>query len=404
MSILVLSTFPVNNPIHGGQHRVLNVIKVLENAGHKVQSAGVLGSLDYPSTSGFALYPKYQDMLEFIDNPFLMDDWAIGELFRYNDQYFNSLANQIKRHVDLIYIEQPWLFKFAERFVSERNPSIPIIYSQANYESELKYDILKKYYDQASSEAGRRKVLDCEMYALRNASAVVVLSEADLKWAAARTARPITLATTGVANRETDATGRAEAANISSGFKYVLFCGSAHPPNIYGFFEYFDTGLGCLSPVERMVVVGDAGNAIQQSEMFNKVPGLSISYINAGRVTEGTLQALIENAHAIILPIVQGGGGANLKTAEAILSNNYVIATNTAMRGFENYRSVTGLYIEDNPTEFKKTIRSCMDSQKLEIHADELTERKNLLWENTLSPLVDLVARLRNKKSTISTS
>ncbi len=395
MKILVLCTFPVDNPIHGGQHRVYNVVKVFEQAGHDVQLAGVLGSLDYLQSSGFVSYPDMKDMQELIANPFLMDDWAISELFSSNDNYYLSLVKKITLPIDLIYLEGPWLFKFAERMVAERGLNIPIIYSQANFESVLKYDILRKYYDEEVSIDGGKRVLETEVHALNHATWVMALSAADKLWAAERTNRPITLATTGVAERLSDATGRAAAAQLVGSHKYVLFCGSAHPPNVFGFYEYFSSGLGFLSPDERMVVVGDAGSAIQQSEHFSKVPGLDRAFINAGRVPENTLQAIIENAHVIILPITQGGGGANLKTAEAIVSNKYVVATTTAMRGFEEFSNISGLYIKNDPTDFRNAIRICMDSPSNVIKEEEMAFRRKLLWESTLAPLADLVVQLK---------
>lgn len=107
------------------------------------------------------------------------------------------------------------------------------------------------------------------------------------------------------------------------------------------------------------------------------------------------MQAIIENAHVIILPITQGGGGANLKTAEAIVSNKYVVATTTAMRGFEEFSNISGLYIKNDPTDFRNAIRICMDSPSNVIKEEEMAFRRKLLWESTLAPLADLVVQLK---------
>ena len=62
MNILILSTFPSDNPTHGGQHRLANTIRLLKENGNCVQSIGVLGSADYPKSDSFVDYPP---VLEF---------------------------------------------------------------------------------------------------------------------------------------------------------------------------------------------------------------------------------------------------------------------------------------------------------------------------------------------------
>ena len=146
MKILTLSTYPIADPKHGGQHRLANIARLLQEAGHSLESAGVLGSASYPVTEGFVSCPDIDSLKVYIDDPLMMDDWAIGELFAKNDHYFNLLADSIKLVPDFIHVEQPWLFQFAVRYRVERGSKhIAIAYGSQNIECELKFDILKRY-------------------------------------------------------------------------------------------------------------------------------------------------------------------------------------------------------------------------------------------------------------------
>jgi len=102
--------------------------------------------------------------------------------------------------------------------------------------------------------------------------------------------------------------GIAAANAISGGKKFALYCGSAHPPNIKGFFDLFGQGLGCLAPDERLVIAGSVGEHIQNDVRFGRAPNVRHQCIIADLVSEACLQGLLSTAHMIILPITDGGG------------------------------------------------------------------------------------------------
>lgn len=391
MNILTLSTYPINIPQHGGQHRLFNIVRLLREAGHTLQSAGVLGSESYLQTPGFASYPGFSILSDFIENPFLMDDWAIGKLFANNDKYFMQLYDLIDIKPDIIHVEQPWLFEFALRY-KQKNlaKNIKIVYGSANIEHDLKYNILKNYFPSAAAKDGAQKVLDCEVNALRKADGVCCVSENDLQWIKDKTYAPIVLAQNGVREIPLTLHSIKEANTITGNRKIALYCASAHPPNISGFFEIFGAGIGCLSPDERIIVVGSAGSSIANDARFQKTTGLQSSYISAGIVSDGCLQGLLNVAHVIVLPITYGGG-TNLKTAEALWIGKHVIATPNAMRGFEVFASSKGVKVEKDPDKFRKAIRNAMHEMPLQLNETEKNARRVLLWEHTLRPLIDMI-------------
>lgn len=395
MKILILSTFPYEVPQHGGQHRLFNIKRLLEQEGHDVETVGVLGSSSYPDTIGYTDYPNPSDFKAYIDNYFLMDDWAIGELFASNNSYYSLLKDKIQTVPDIIHIEHPWLFKFAERYRNEfPHEHIKLIYGSANIENELKFDILKQYMDAETARQGREKVLQCELHAIKEADMIFCVSENDKKWTEAHTMQPVVLAQNGVRATIADNAGIIEANEITQNRKIALYCASGHPPNIFGFFEIFGNGVGCLSPESRLVVAGSAGKTIQTHEKFNKVPRLQDIFIDGGIVSEACLSGLLKIAHVLVLPINQGGG-TNLKTAEALWNGAHVVATRKAMRGFEQFIGEPGVYISDSAAEFCQQLKNAMESPPLVLDQESREKRRAVLWEETLQNMLSAISQLR---------
>jgi hypothetical protein len=391
MNILTLSTFPIENPAHGGQHRVANIVQAYRDAGHFVQAAGVLGSNEYGASFGFAAYPGTAPLTKYIDNPFLMDDWAIGELFSKDDYYFQQLSDFVSLVPDLIHVEHPWLFNFAKRYADlHRTKGIKLLYGSANIENELKFDIVKNYLGIDAAHVAQQKVLQCETNAIALADLVCCVSENDLSWTKQKTKVPSALAYNGVKDRPVTSNGLIEANKISGHKKIALYSASGHPPNITGFFDIFGGGLGCIAPDELLVIAGSAGPAIIADSRFAITSGLAKIFIAAGTVSEECLQGLIEVSHTIILPITQGGG-TNLKTAEALWAEKHVVATSTALRGFESFRSARGVTVADEPSDFLKSVRGSMELAPNLLSKAEQEIRKSVLWSETLKPLMKLV-------------
>jgi hypothetical protein len=396
MNILTLSTYPIDNPLHGGQHRLHNIVEAYKEAGHAVQAAGVSGSDQYPESPGFVPYPGMTAFTPYIANPFLMDDWAIGELFEKNDQFFKSLADLITPVPDLIHVEQPWLFKFAVRY-TKLHPSrkIKIIYGSQNIEHDMKFDIVNTYMGLDSAHSAQEKVLRCETAAISLADGVCCVSQEDLDWTKLKTKAPCVLAFNGVKIRETTSTGITEANKIAGHKKFALYSASAHPPNITGFFDIFGGGVGCIAPNQIIVIAGSAGPNIKSDPRFQRTAGLGKICAVAGTVSEECLQGLLELAHTVILPITHGGG-TNLKTAEAIWAGKHVVATTKAFRGFDKFKSTSGISIADDPSGFLVALRKSLEKPPNVISADQRLSRRTVLWSETLRPLLNLISKNGN--------
>lgn len=395
MHILTLSTYPIEPALHGGQHRLLNIVDQFRANGHTTQSVGVLGSSLYSGSKGFVAYPPIREFTRYISNSLLMEDWAIGRLMAEEDAYFSSLVSEIAEPPAVVHVEHPWLFQFARRYVKEcTDGSARIVYGAANLEHQLKFRIVDSYVNTKHAELCSKLVLDCEMQAVQGADLIACVSEHDAAWLTSHARCPVILAPNGVRDRQSTAAGISEANKITGHRKTALYCASAHPPNIVGFYDLFGRGVGCLSPADRLVVAGSAGASIKADSRFNRTPGLAKAFIDAGEVTEECLQGLLNTAHLVVLPITQGGG-TNLKTAEALWAGHRIVATPVAMRGFESFVGSTGVSVCADPIEFRIAVRNAMTEPPIELSDSERGARRVVLWSETLKGLTSRVAELR---------
>jgi hypothetical protein len=396
MKILTLSTYPIATPRHGGQHRLHNIVAAYRAAGHQTQSIGVLGSTNYQNEEGFVVYPSSDELARYISNPFLMDDWAIGQLAAKDNGFFATLRSRIHETPDLIHVEQPWLFEFAQRYAAEiPGKAVKLLYGSENVEHALKSQIVEGYLGKQHAERCAQLVLECELAAARGAHLVCATSASDADWLRLHVACEVIMAANGVRDRPTTDAGIIQANIITGHRKNVLYCASAHPPNIVGFFEAFERGVGFLAPDELFVVAGSAGPNIKTDTRFPRVPALMKHYVSVGEVSEECLQGLLNIAHTIVLPITQGGG-TNLKTAEALWAGRHVVATPVAMRGFEHFAASNGVAVCEDFVAFRHAIRAAMAEAPLELTRDDRLLRRSLLWESTLSPLINSVSDLES--------
>ena len=393
MNILILCTYPIANPKHGGQLRVHHIVDAYKSAGHDVQVVGVLGSSNYEQEAGFLPYPSQEQLTRAVANTFLMEDYALGQLFQQDEQCRRHLVSLIQTPPDLIQIEHPWLFGFAMQYANTLKNRPQLIYSSHNTEWRLKRDIVATYQGSADAKYCADLVHGVELRAATQADAVVCVSQADATWLADHTNRPIILAPNGVKAWKSTPAGQQEARTISQGHRYALFCASAHPPNMAGFFELLSGGFGSLKPDEKLVVAGGASYAIAGDPRVHRSAKLAERTITAGMVSQPCLEGLLDQASCIVLPITQGGG-TNLKTAEALWSGKHIVATTVAMRGFERFMQAPGVHIADDPASFKQALRSAMSDVPITLSKDDLSARQSVLWQNCLAPLISAINKL----------
>ncbi|MDF1832144.1 MAG: glycosyltransferase [Porticoccaceae bacterium] len=391
MKLLLLCTYPYSNGRHGGQIRVANLVDCYRSAGFLVEVAGVLGSANYPKSEGFVAFPGLQALSGVLENPFLMEDAALAQLFVDNDSYYCQLAEKIQSEPDVIHVEQPWLFGFVRRLVVDKGwRKTKILYGSQNIEYQLKAKILAPHLPPAKLEKHVDKVKQLESEATLQADAVVCVSEHDLQWTRQRTQAPSIVAANGVSPWTVTSKGIDAANKISGCRKFALFCASAHPPNMEGFFELLSNGFGSLSQDQSLVIAGSAGPAITNDARLATSARLAERVVSAGIVENDCLGGLLETTHCTVLPVTQGGG-TNLKTAEALWAGRFIVSTTTAMRGFEQFIGSPGVFVSDKPAGFKQNLRLAMAAPPLRLSCEDLKKREVVLWSHTLQNLPQFI-------------
>jgi len=391
VKLLLLCTYPYREGRHGGQIRVANLVECYRRAGFATEVAGVLGSANYPKSAGFTAYPGTQALSTVIDNPFLMEDAALAQLFAVDDSCYRQLAGNIKTEPDVIHVEQPWLFGFAQRVIAEKGwNKTKILYGSQNIEYQLKAKILAAHLPADIAEKYTHTVKQIELDATLKADAVICVSQHDLEWTREKTNTASMLAANGVKPWPVTSKGIDDANKISGGRKFALLCASAHPPNMEGFFELLSDGFGSLSLDQCLVIAGSAGPAIVGDARLSASARLAESVVSAGMVESDCLSGLLETAHCIVLPVTQGGG-TNLKTAEALWAGRYIVSTTTAMRGFEQFIDSPGVFVSDQPAVFKQNLRLAMAAPSLSLSDEERKKREAVLWSHTLQSLPQFI-------------
>jgi glycosyltransferase involved in cell wall biosynthesis len=391
MNVLLLATYPAEPALHGGQLRLRALQKAYIAAGCQVQVAGVLGGGHYSRASNFCPYPGLDAFESLIDNSFLMEDWCLGELFANSKPHYESLKARISFLPDVIHVEQPWLFKFAERYLADIGSKATLIYGSQNIEYQLKGSILGNYFDQNHVARCVELIRKAETYALQRSDLCCCVSREDIAHSQALVARNYILAANGVEAWNASLADIEAANRFSSHAPFALFCASAHPPNVKGFEDMLSGGFGALAPNERIVLAGSATESIMNSPAVSQSLSLRRKLIPAGILPRSTLEGLLTTARAIVLPITQGGG-TNLKTAEALWADKPIVATRVAMRGFEPFLDSSGVVVGDDAAAFKQGLRRVMSGELVPNHSDR---RDTVLWESCLAEIV-ASATLRN--------
>ena len=378
-NVLMVTPFPFSQPIHGGQLRMKAIFNYFKGKNCHIQSVGVRTYNVYPEERGYLPSPG-SAVLKVFSGDAEFYTYGVGQLFFKDSYYFNKLKEQITITPDIIVIEHPWLFDFVDKYVNTLDSKPLLIYDAHNIEWKLKKSILSArnpyfFYEEIN------EIKQLELRVIENVDLILAVSESDKQWLESNTIKKVITVKNGIDEWQC-------AENFQSfNDQYCLFIGSSHEPNLQGFNYYLGgKGFGALNYNQKLIVAGGISDRIERSEIFLNTPGLRSHSVTMGVVSDSELARLKNYAHAFLLPLVSGGG-TNLKTAEAILSGRYVIASKFALRGFEEFSNEKGIYICESPEEFKRSLRLVMNLPDLELTVVEKEFRRNVLWSRQFNEL-----------------
>ena len=406
--ILLIGTYPISNPIHGGQIRVGAIYNEYNKIFKEVIYTSVyLENPSYTTNSkfDFKLKDLSQKQKDILNDSYYLGDVVCGYSFienKYIRERFKKIILDFKP--DIIQVEQVFIYFGLKEFLKNINFNPLIVNSSQNIEYELKSEILlNTKINPEVAEKYKKLILEKEIELTKDSDLTIAVSEQDkdqfIKWGG----KNIIIASNGINNKNFSNKVKLKwelfykNKNIN---KFALFVGSAHPPNLYGLENMVGWGMGFLKYNQCITIAGSIGDYIksylrvkERNEFDLQAATFENRVINLCTVKEEELAALISLSEIIILPI-DHGGGSNLKTAEAILSNKKIVATNHSFRGFENFKNLSGIYFADTKEDFITAIKKAFNDKPLERTKNEKELTLNVLWENNLSQLINTISKI----------
>ena len=306
------------------------------------------------------------------------------------------LYDELPKEIDIIHAEQPWMWSVVRWLIQkEKCQGALLVNGTQNVEYEMKAAIFNAYgvNDSGFLEAIRNLELD----ACRESDLTLAVTEKDLTYFKKHCDSFVgVLAPNGISPwLATEQKLDEWKPKLPSG-PWILYIASAHPPNYTGFVECIGDSLACLPPDGRLVVAGGVSQFIYQALSETRFATLNLSRVQLlFELDDEDLCAIKSLAPAFLLPIVEGGG-SNLKTAEALWSGAWVIGSEYAFRGFEQYMNEERVSVCRNPTEFQQAIYNL--TQKNTYQNWIRPRRENLTWDTCLSRFTHAVAEMKTQR------
>jgi hypothetical protein len=397
--ILVISNYPIKEPLHGGQKRVAAIVDEYKKVFLKVKFVAIFVREHYPIYSNEDIYLTGK-WAELVKGNHLTSDIEIGKAMINSPSTRKKIEKLLLTFKpDIIQLEQAFPYIGLKKILGDLGIKPKIVYSSQNIEAPMREEIMIN--DGANENDAKEAfsvISDTEIYLAKNADLLTTVSKSDGDYYRSKGAKKYVLAMNGTS--PTKATFVAKLYwkkyfQRKSVKQIALFVGSGHLPNVSGFNKTIGFRVGFIPADARLVIAGGVGNSLDTN--FDYKDLLSAPFwrrvINLGILKQELLEGLIEYSDIILLPIIEGGG-SNLKTAEAILSNKKIVATPFAFRGYETYLKLPNIWIADTPLDFKKAIVEAFKSALKERSTDEMALANTVQWKFTLKNMVNEVIKL----------
>jgi hypothetical protein len=397
--VLVVGTYPIKNPAHGGQKRVAAIVEEYRKVFSHVKYVAVFVREHYPQYSSDDIYLT-GDLAQRVLHDRLTSDIQVGEAIANDPKVRRQVERMLQTFKpDIIEIEQVFPYMGLEKVLKDLGMTPKIVHSSHNVEVAIKDEVLTiANAPQKEIDRALKTIEKTETKLAKTADLVVAVSQEDGEWYEKHGSDSYVLAPNGIAAPTFTESGVQHWKNIFEKEKIrqtVVFIGSAHMPNMQGIRQMIGFRLGFLPPDTRLILAGGAGKHLQLHFDSDDIRDLTFwrRAISAGIISEDHLSGLIKMADVILLPIVKGGG-SNLKTAEAILSGKKVVGTSFAFRGYEQYMDLANIWIADTPDGFKKAIVEALNTPLKERTKKEEKLAEQVQWHYCLQEMINTVKEL----------
>ena len=397
--ILIISNYPIIEPLHGGQKRVAAIVKEYKKVFSEVKFVAIFVREQYPIYSKDDIYLT-GEWAEKVQGNYLTSDIDIGRAMvdcPITRKKIETLLISFKP--DVVQIEQCFPFIGLKKIFGDLGIKPKIVYSSQNIEAPMRKEIMvlggskKKDTDEAFSV-----INDTEIYLAKNADLLVTVCESDGKYYLSKGAKKYVLAMNGISPIISTSKAKVYWKKYFQDKlvkKVALFVGSGHLPNLFGIVNMIGFRVGFIPSDSRIVIVGSVGHAL--NENFDNEDIINSPFwrrvINLGILKQELLNGLLEHVDVILLPIIKGGG-SNLKTAEAILSGKKIVATSFAFRGYEQFLKLPNIWIADTPEDFRKAISEAFNTPTKKRTAEDIKLANNVKWDSSLKRMITEVAKL----------
>ena len=402
-TIFFLSTYPFVEPRHGGQIRLAEIAKTYQSAGFEIESLAIYQAQAYQGAQlgsrDIALDSSHPSSLwhgEFIGSlaDFLSGNYACAGAWK-------QVLERLPSKIDVIHVEQPWLWPLAKKIQNLAGyEHVKLIYGSQNIEAALKRIILTSSGIVGSAlEEMVRAISKLEQMAIQEADAVIAVSPSDAKHIKTSGARLLILGENGISPWSTSHEHIESWRSRLPPRPWPLYVASAHLPNYQGFAASLANSLYSLAALDtRLVLAGGCSPFVESEFARTQYPLLNHARLQAlGVLAESDLAAVKSLAHAFMLPI-SAGGGTNIKTAEALYSGAYVIASPLAFRGYEDFLDMPHVKVAKRPAQFHQLLLTCLAMPIPLLNALQRDRLDDLLWSTRLAKVPKLVWQLIQKK------
>jgi hypothetical protein len=383
MRILMLGPWAIERPRHGGQIRADRIRSAYRARGHEVIFVGIYDPNNVEKrdvgTHDVAIDERVMDYIARSGKPWQMSLWQAFAFETSHFEHFSKLVQKFKP--DIVQIEEPYLWPLVKTLRQKGYlKGARLIHSSYNFETEYRRDLaqiagqVNEDHLELVAREERELAAECDL--------VVTVSESDAECFRRIGAKHVVVALNGCRTISANPDALKGVDRYMGDSPYALFVSSAHPPNVQGLLDF--AGSAPSEMFGRLVICGSVCSMLNPH--ISDFPLLRHARL-LGTIDVPILDALLTRASVILLPKTRGGG-SNLKTSEALLAYRPVVATTHAFVGFEAWAAAKGVTIADEPTSFwDRTVHHLSESSP-PGGSDWRDERKGLLWESCLAPMV----------------
>ena len=396
LKVLQFANYKVEEYNQGGKIRCYEIRNTLLESGYDVKTL----SFGFGKCDQLKNYHLEVDESSFFKEvkDGTISDWAICEYILKNEFLLLNLRKLTKKfNPDIMLLEQPFLWPivnelFEGGFIDKR---CLLVNSTQNIEFKLKESIYQSVFNSTLTEEYISIVQSMEEDATRSSDITLCVSEIDYNYFKSLNNNAQTYIIPNGTKKYTDCDTEFWIKKFKGTKNNWVFVASWHKPNIEGILRLINAGLDSFDSKETKLWI--FGSVVHPISEFIKDHSKRNSVIQLiGESSSSEIAGAIESSTGIILPIWEGGG-SNLKTAQALVSGKYILSTNYAFRGYEEFASTESLLLTDDAKSFVKEMNSRRCSTKnINRMGVEVLE-----WKSILKDLPNILKREYLRKNNL---